>query len=1327
MKKRRYIVITAAIALAIVMASFLILTNSDWTLARAGQISEDNFKFPDFDPEARLGTAENPYIILEIVPSLNPGHIGSLIEGEDTDKLQNKEIFKRNVLHIPDEQLEDFQIRVVTITPNLLNDNVKQFSKYYNLDNAGRNNKVISGSNVNDEIDLVGNADFISISPAMSGKNRELSQFGNNDINWQTTMELFMKVGVVEDSAPLLYDLSLITNPVGSSMKFKTPKNFQSNGNVDGYANNFYKLCMMLTQRDPAEVYNLFFNTNDGEVPAKVVTKTLNGISTGRIPSIEPSDAQVYWNEYTLLPAFPDGSYPNNSNKKGYEQFLIDSNILFGFGRGIKDIVVRNVYAFDNLITDFNNEKQIKEYTNGKPDNNTDFFDYLEQLAKEQKPNASRPKWAAPDEALEYIVNKGKSAINRKKELKILDLEPSNDFTLTIDMIRQMVPSYSGKITIEQQTTAEFIGKIEDLNSSYDMIFIGTKTGKMKTDSSGKTIYNDPLMDGLIYSHVGDRMIAFDTFSGILRDNRNRVAKAIDGINFDVSNRESKIFKAFRNWEFWVPFLIFGEESIRFSADFYRYSGNDITSIKKNDLLEYIDAGFPILLEKDLYDRNTDKLDDSSHLYDFISHKDEEKYRDQFINYANLTQSGKNGTVSKEYYASQKQLTELLANERLSINLITKPVEFDVNNKSTLIENRSLPFVFTILPTFNSETTDRYEWRIYVDANADGRFAGSEVVASGSREAGEEIRITKRLSEEYAGVIPWKLEVFSRSNPNIRTEKIGFSAFKVQMNALEKLRTQLNVLQITSNNNSTINLEELLNPRDGKTSLFYKYTHDLDDFNIKIKTVTVNEFTGWYKGWGNAYDVNNHDATDKLSSYDMLIFGFADAYSDISNENGALNNVQAFIDSGKSVMFTHDTTSFINLDRNEMNYWNKDITYWGYGINQYLRNRMGMDRFGVKKAAGDTTTYDSATMPSKAKASNIYGSHVNTYPEIQGLTYGTLVAYGNPVSKSKGISGLFQDIFGIIRHNANKDYPPFAYGNNYMFNWERQGNDKPLDQYMTKYVSKVNEGQITNYPYKIPDWFEVAPTHMQYYQLNMDDPEIVVWFALSDSKSNHNPANSAYRHQLNHTNETGPYSVSPNDVRNNYYIYSKGNVVYTGVGHTAIDKLVNEVPADSNLHYEVKLFINTIIASYNAGLTAPSITITNDDVVQNGDKDYLLFEDLDAANISGKTKRVYFVADEMNLLSEDLIIRIYTYNSSDELVLLNPTVKSDRIIVNEFNADGQEPGYIVKTGRECYFDFPLDEFSRNGSDKIYITVTNEKGLKDYANVSIQGRSLFDLD
>ncbi|NLK28400.1 MAG: DUF5057 domain-containing protein [Clostridiales bacterium] len=519
-----------------------------------------------------------------------------------------------------------------------------------------------------------------------------------------------------------------------------------------------------------------------------------------------------------------------------------------------------------------------------------------------------------------------------------------------------------------------------------------------------------------------------------------------------------------------------------------------------------------------------------------------------------------------------------------------------------------------------------------------------------------------------------------------------------------------------------------MNPPAGKTSLFYKYTHELDDFNIDIKTVTVDEFLSWYKGPGKAYDPSNPEVTDKLSAYDMLIFGFGDYYSDISNENGALNNVQAFIDNGKSVMFTHDTTSFINLDRNEMNYWNKDLPYWGYGINQYLRNRLGMDRFGVKKEAGDTTTYDRATMPSKARNRNIYGSSVDTYPETQGLTYGTLVAFGNPVSKSKGsIIGIFEDLFGQIRHDANKKYPPFAYGNPYVFDSSKGGNDKPLNNYMTNYVSKVNDGQLTNYPYKIPDWFEVAPTHMQYYQLNMDDPEIVVWYTLSDDKSNHNPSNSAYRYQLDHANETGPYSVSPNDVRNNYYIYSKGNVMYTGVGHTAIDALVDKVPENSNLHYEVKLFINTMIASYNAGMTAPKVRITNDDVIENSEKEYLLYEDTDVADVSGDKKRIQFIAEDMNLLSENLILRIYSFDSEGQLVLENPKVKSDYTTVGDYKEEGKEPGYIVKSGREYYFDLDLGRFNRNGRDQIYITATNMENLKGSTNLIILGRSLFDLD
>lgn len=37
-------------------------------------------------------------------------------------------------------------------------------------------------------------------------------------------------------------------------------------------------------------------------------------------------------------------------------------------------------------------------------------------------------------------------------------------------------------INITQMSSAEFIGKIEDLNEKYDMIYLGARVGKMNTE-----------------------------------------------------------------------------------------------------------------------------------------------------------------------------------------------------------------------------------------------------------------------------------------------------------------------------------------------------------------------------------------------------------------------------------------------------------------------------------------------------------------------------------------------------------------------------------------------------------------------------------------------------------------------------------------------------------------------------------------------------------------------------------------------------------------------------------------------------------------------------
>ncbi|MFU0826396.1 MAG: hypothetical protein ACFWTJ_02505 [Lachnoclostridium sp.] len=1239
---------------------------------------------------------------------------------------ENAELFKREVLNIPEDELDDYHVRVVTITPEELNKNVAKFTKYYDLADNGTNKKKMQ-KDINGEIDLIANADLISISPTThsSGPDSEkgvvwlwekygrdqsgkLSTplrfnrgFGDNDLDWQTTMELFMKIGVVEDSAALVYDITCYDVPPSKSWDSSKilsadVKGIISGTNATGYINNVYKLCLLLRQRNPVETYNLYFNTNGGKITPSVTTARVNGITTGSFNVQNNNAAKIYWNNYTFLPPLPDDTYPAyiTQEKPNYQKYLADIGCILGWNDK-HDAVLRNTYSYNGTsdIVQYFTKINYGLTEVAKSDTgisySKEFYDWMEENARKTDSNALRPVNATSSQAIEYIVNLEKTN-HSKESITILDLEPCNDFKLTVSDIRKMLPEYTGIINIEQQTTAEFIGKIDDLINTYDLIYIGTNTGKMNTvieNGKVKTVYNDPMLDGLIYTHVGDRIIGYDSFKGILKKN-GQIVKAIDSINLniDISYIKNYILKgagkvtetAFRN--------------IMNNADFYRFPGNDITGLKKQALQDYVDGGFPLLLENDLYQCDKDIIDDSSHLYHFIY---ENKNKKELINRKNLTE------YSDQYIKTRENLKELLAKKRLEIQLISAPTEYGEKDNSTLITDGTLYFQFQIMALSDADRNADYQWNVYVDANGDGRFVENEKILGGSAKAGETVSGIKKLLDKYTGVVPWKLEAVSKDKKNIRAERKGYAAFKGQLTEQEKEKTQIRVLQITSNK-STLNLEELLNPPSGKTSLFYKYTSNLDDFNIDVKTINVTQFENMYKGPGKAYDVNRPEETDKLYykkdadgkkiPYDMLIFGFGDCYSDISNENGALNNVQAFIDSGRSVMFTHDTTSFVNLPSDEYNRLNTGLANWGYGFNQYLRNRVGLDRFGVMKEDGDTTPYDSATMPGKV-ASGIYKNSTGLYPETQGITYGILNAYGNPKD--------FNDIYNIC-----SSFPVFSTGNDTV-----KGIN--IAHYYTTKVTKVNEGQITNYPYKIPEEFTITKTHTQYYQLNMDDPEIVVWFCLSDEKGG-----------------KGPYSTSPNDVRNNYYIYSKGNIMYTGVGHSSIDKLYNIGKEDETNGDEVKLFINTIIASYSAGVTAPDIEITNEDAIQNSLREYTLYEDEKNADLTGTSKRIHFIVDDRNLLSDRTIARIYYYDSSGNPILVNPAVKAmDGTPAQKYGgtADGAEAGYYVTNGKEYCFDFPLDQFAEKGVDCFTITATNEDNVTGSVKGTVLERGLFDLD
>ena len=132
-----------------------------------------------------------------------------------------------------------------------------------------------------------------------------------------------------------------------------------------------------------------------------------------------------------------------------------------------------------------------------------------------------------------------------------LDIEPcydsKNGYSLTKNYIYIMLPNFDGKVNITHMTTAEFIGNSEDLNSTYNMIFMGLDDGAynkeqqtLKDPTENKEVsgqftkWNDSAMNGKIYFHTGD--LAKSTPYSV-RD--RKISRSVKFLWFE-NNRKSK-------------------------------------------------------------------------------------------------------------------------------------------------------------------------------------------------------------------------------------------------------------------------------------------------------------------------------------------------------------------------------------------------------------------------------------------------------------------------------------------------------------------------------------------------------------------------------------------------------------------------------------------------------------------------------------------------------------------------------------------------------------------------------------------------------------------
>lgn len=1120
-----------------------------------------------------------------------------------------------------------------------------------------------------------------------------------------------------------------------------------------------------------------------------------------------------------------------------------------------------------------------------KEDAETAFADVLDYIKEENKYLELRKEELIPEDisqavVIQYILScKYARNIAPKSGLTVLEIEPCADYVLTNDKVRT-ITGYDTledeQIKIVQMTTAEFVGKIHDLNGVYDFIYFGMQTGLMNTNSSGETVYNDSGMNGLVYTHTGDAVIAAERLTGLLNTdfvegNKANLPYSRDVYKIRTSiNSDGYLDLNKQTIEFTINTPGKAEEKKRVTLGnqgVYRYSGNDITEENLEQLLDYVNAGYPVILDKEfavegtIYDNmsaemiNTKKIDNSSCLYQFLS-----------LTFAKENVFLSNGALSTdENFSFYMNLPKLHlkfykeANDGSTLDYYIEDTEITdhlTDSTSRFVKRIDgqyyLTYVFSIEDQASASVRDtKYTVSLFVDINSDGKYSREHEkmqdvrvtkvdgtgVAVDELVAGEKYIVTRRIPEAFRSIVPWKLEVSltkageiaedgttaaSNDQSLIRKSQIGYSKLYTDQ------KTDIHIYQIMSNtkglNNGDNNTWNLEADYGNVNSDFRKDVTSLKEYNLDFKSVYVDQYQS-----PNGTELSSGEAYyETIQDYDMLIIGFSDVYEGFTNKY-AVEGILKFMETGKSVLFTHDTTSFVNYPGESADNVaggsllgsifpimdNSDTAIggarWGYLFNQIVRDKLGMDRYGITNpdsflnannentSASETLTIEEAkkelerllktgeilntnekvvtylpettytgTVAQLIALANKDAAYVagtnkaQTYPETQGYTYTALnnceelIRDNNKIVKGELI-GTHTNYLNLNRnsgvHNLGKTWSDSfkeffedIFGSDSILggifgsigDWLGGLFDKYLGSIHNGSFDKmeitcVNQGQITEYPFRIGDSVAVSSTHAQYYQLDLEadqdndgESDIVVWYCISDGYNNGKDGTA------------NPYSASPNDVRNNYYIYSIGNVFYTGAGHKAINRT------------EKQLFINTMVAAYNAAVNEPSVTVLDSESVYAAEKsslnmpvEYSMADKTDNSAYIGDTNIQihYSVYDDNFVYASDtaktLSVEYFIEDSQGDETINGVKVKKLENIQTTQN--GSLVDTIVSGNAYTAVWYPTSAelyqyLSNNESFDIYVRVTSEfmyngtlSKLYGYDKLIVKKTNLFELD
>ena len=622
------------------------------------------------------------------------------------------------------------------------------------------------------------------------------------------------------------------------------------------------------------------------------------------------------------------------------------------------------------------------------------------------------------------------------------------------------------------------------------------------------------------------------------------------------------------------------------------YVENDITKRKAEEILSFINSGQLVYIDTNIFSIENSSLKE---YFENIS-------MDNLIKYNSSKEIELVKIVKrylKEIQADSKNGQKSVINMRPRISAECSDGDSTSDDYGDL-NKRNMIFRLNI-----PESSKRYTVKLYLDIDGDGVFSEKECYEKKTNVLSQNnYIITHNIGTQFIGWLEWKIEIEENnigSNDNVKSYVTGNILFRKLKDQPKKV---IKVLQVYPDF-GTDGLKGL----DLKNNEKFQELTKLDDYEIVIDMMSSEEF--------------NESAGDTLKlngNYSMIMIGFYDNYNlrDIKNQK-ALDELQNFIATGQSVMFTHDT---MGLRMETPDKASVELT-------KRFRDFVGQSRFVDKFKENKTESDDK------------YIYTIDSYKEYNKST------------------GLYEErkIPHINLHENNGNIAGYAVSGR-----------KNLA--ITKKVYLTNSGLINSYPYELGETIEVARTHSQYYQLNLEDPDVIPLYNLSSD-------NDA---------ELNKY-----DSRNNYYTYCKGNITYSGTGH------LNEYTED-----EFKLFVNTIIKAERGANHAPIINCS------------IPIEKSEGVNEVNCSQNYYFSVNA----------RDYENDIVDMNITINGEELSYDNFMSEINLTTDDEGreiFSIKTGdferEDVRIKIPSEKFknaiSNNETVNIVIRAVDMQGAESY--------------